>query len=114
MDFIAELVVRAVNKQPKLFRYKDSLTIVLIAIVWIAAFALMYFANMPAEAAAAIGVVGNFAGALVVRLTPGAITPSMEKRLKELAEDPPTEPTAAKHRSFGSRLDQVRAQLGTK
>lgn len=82
----AQVVADALSEQGRFFRYKDSITLGLVAVVWLAAFLLTYATGLPESAAVVIGAVANFAALIVTRLSPGAITPSMAERLAKHAE----------------------------
>lgn len=106
--FIAGTVERAVSEQGRLYRYKDSITLGLVAVVWIAAFLLSYVTGLSEVAAGAIGFIGNLAAVIVTRLTPGAITPSMAERLQKQAEKDEYQP---KHAAPGNWIDDARHAL---
>lgn len=108
--FIADIIANAVKRQGNLYRFKDSITLGLVAVVWIAAFVVTYLTDIPESAAVVVGSVGNFAALLVTRLTPGAITPSMAERLEaEMKER--EEVKGGKHSRNGSWLDQAREDM---
>ena len=108
-SFIGGLVASAVKRQGKLFRYKDSITLALVGIVWVAAFVVTYLTGIPEQAAVVIGIVGNLAANIVTRLSPGAITPSMAQRLEKQAEQEQAPP---RHSAPGNWIDDARHRMG--
>ena len=108
-SFIGGLVANAVKSQGRLFRYKDSITLALVGIVWVAAFVVTYLTGIPEQAAVIIGIVGNLAANIVTRLSPGAITPSMAKRLEQQSEQGQAPP---KHSAPGNWIDDARHRMG--
>lgn len=112
-SFFADVVSRAVNKQSGLYRYKDSITLGLVAVVWVAAFVVTYLTGIPESAAVIAGTIGNFAALLVTRLSPGAITPSMAERLEVSAQDQPVTDDRGEHARPGNWLDQERHARAT-
>lgn len=114
--YISNAVDGEVKEQGRLFRFKDTLTLVLVAIVWVAAFVTTYLTGLPEEVAVGIGAAGNVAAVIVTRLTPGAITPSMAKRLesranKQAVPAPAPIPAPLRNTPAGNYLDDLRSRL---
>lgn len=116
MSYISNAVEGEVKEQGRLFRFKDTLTLVLVAIVWVAAFVGTYLTGLPDQVGVIIGAIGNLAAVIVTRLTPGAITPSMAKRLesqanKQAVPAPAPIPAPLRNTPAGNYLDELRSRL---
>ena len=80
-------IARELAEQPEFYRRKDSLTVLAGAILQVAQMTTVVAADAPVWVMGIVAVVITIAQIVIIAGTPGAVTPSMEKRLVEKVAD---------------------------
>ena len=94
-EHVAEAVAVELQEQPWWLRRKGTIMLVLQAILWVAGYIPVHFADASEWTILAAGTIGFFVTALVNALTVDGVTPSMAPRLADQAERRETEETPA-------------------
>lgn len=83
----AKALEKLLHDQKWIVQRKDSVTLFLVSVVWLASLLTPYLIGFPVWVGAAVGGVASIAGILLVALTKGAITPSMVTRAEAAAQE---------------------------
>lgn len=83
----AKALSKLLHDQKGIVQRKDSITLFLVSVVWLASLLTPYLTGLPIWVGAVVGGVASVAGILLVALTKGAITPSMVTRAEKAAEE---------------------------
>lgn len=83
----AKALEKLLHDQKWIVQRKDSVTLFLVSVVWLASLLTPYLIGFPVWVGAAVGGVASVAGILLVALTKGAITPSMVTRAEIAAQE---------------------------
>lgn len=84
---VARALEKLLHDQPSIVQRKDSITLFLVSVVWLASLLTPYLTGLPVWVGAVVGGVASIAGILLVALTKGAITPSMVARAEVAAQE---------------------------